>query len=295
MIKRAGVVGILLALLALPIFSVSAFSPAPFAIRRIERLQASSICVDRQQRQHRLSASNDDESKNDNSYPGMSEEEITKWMADIPVYAITSKLQLGGIVLLKDPDDTAAAYYFLAKGGAQSMLKQMQISNAGKNDDWEVTPFSLGMIWFEILNKNDDDAGASEEKIDHRLVADSRDLGAAREHVKQVTASESSFPKFQNDGFNEIPIFMDLQMRTVNEFGEERFPMYVCVRDMVETCKQFMESNKGYEAAVNVADLRMLVEQMKAESPVNFRETLLVAPTPPSVEEAYTPSMDTEW
>ena len=178
----------------------------------------------------------------------------------------------------------------------QATLQQMQRNekNKGSKDDWQITPFSLGMIWFEVLHREDKDTNrdstpeetsASQEQISHRLIADSRDLAAAREHMKEYAPDDSiSREKFQKESFNEIPVFMDLQMRILDPTGsgqDQRFPMYLCLRDMVTMCQDFMKTSPDYQAAVNVADLSSLVKQMKEPSTVNFREALLIAPTPP--------------
>lgn len=319
--KTNTLVGVaLVLLLAVPDFFASAFAPVSLATQSSNDIQPQRDSITAPHEQPGLlvlmaSKSGDVDSSKSKMYPGMSQEEIATWMADIPVYAITSKLQLGGVVLLKDPDNTAAAYYFLNKDMAQATLQQMQLTNKNNQsskDDWQITPFSLGMIWFEVLHKPDEKHNQNDEKIVHRLVADSRDLAAAREHVEQFATDESTVGnKFQKDSFNEIPVFMDLPMRIFDPAGsgEERFPMYLSVRDMVNMCQDFMKTSPDYKATVNIADLHTLVSQMKESSTVNFREALLIAPTPPvpikgfaasdekeaSGEEPYIPSMNTDW
>ena len=320
--KTNAIVGVLLVLqIAVTNFFTSAFAPISLATQSSNAIKFQKTSITAPQKQPGFSIlmtskSGDSDSSNSRMYPGMSQEEIATWMADIPVYAITSKLQLGGIVLLKDPDNTAAAYYFLNKDMAQATLQQMQRSNKNdqsSKDDWQITPFSLGMIWFEVLHKPDDGNNKSDENIAHRLVADTRDLAAAREHVEQfATDGSTSSDKFQKNSFNEIPVFMDLQMRILDPAGsgEGRFPMYLSVRDMVNMCQDFMKTSPDYKATVNIADLNTLVSQMKESSTVNFREALLIAPTPPvpmkgfvvpdeeeasGEEEPYVPSMNTDW
>jgi hypothetical protein len=115
---------------------------------------------------------------------------------------------------------------------------------------------------------------------------------------------------------------MDFQIRMEEEQEDgtraERFPLYLALQDMVETCQQFVNAGGAdaqggtYEAKVNVAKLDSLVEQMQAEggSTVDWRKALLIPPTPlpekPVVSEqpqaveddstkGYSPSMNDNW
>lgn len=81
-------------------------------------------------------------------YPAMSQEEIEDWMEHIPVFAVTDSNGAG--VILKPDDDTSVFYFFFNPLAANATLTQLKKSNEGM--DLKVSAFSLGKIWFKLLN-----------------------------------------------------------------------------------------------------------------------------------------------
>ena len=181
-------------------------------------------------------------------YPAMSQQEIEEWLEHIPVFAVTDPNGAG--VILKPENDTSVFYFFINPLQANATLQQLLSSNSEMN--LKVSAFSLGKIWFNILNANNtaekevllkspnanetDDAGELVKGVEYRLVPDSRDLLGARmlltlspedgEKLKNggngsmtpemvqtaITKAMTESPKFKTT-FNEIPVFTIAQMR----------------------------------------------------------------------------------
>ena len=207
--------------------------------------------------------------------------------------------------MLLTENDRGVAYFFTTKEAADATLGQLK--GASPEADWDVTPLSLGALWFDLLNKsesesktrvksksfeNDEVVEEADESVEYRLVPDYRDVSGAREILSQdamrnvgVDGENAPSQRFANP-YNEVPIFMDLQMRVQDEEGVERFPMYLGLGDMVRTVREFTESldpsqRAGYDASIDVADLRNIVDQMmQGESMVDFRRALLIPPVP---------------
>jgi hypothetical protein len=85
-------------------------------------------------------------------YPAMSQKEIEDWMEHIPVFAVTDSKGAG--VVLKPDDDTSVFYFFLNPLNANSTLTQLKSVNPEM--DLKVSAFSLGKIWFQLLNSDSD-------------------------------------------------------------------------------------------------------------------------------------------
>jgi hypothetical protein len=190
-------------------------------------------------------------------YPAMTIQEIEDWLEPIPVYAVTDAKGAG--VVLKPENDTSVFYFFLNPSQANATLQQLQ----GANEDLEmkVSAFSLGKIWFPLLNgdtnneillKNPEDAddqGEPTKGVEYRLVPDTRDLLGARmlltmspedgEKMKEngggmtpemaqaaIKKAMTESPKFK-ETFNEIPVFTIAQMRLQKQpaEGEEGEPV----------------------------------------------------------------------
>ena len=181
-------------------------------------------------------------------YPAMSQQEIEEWLEHIPVFAVTDPNGAG--VILKPENDTSVFYFFVNPLQANATLQQLLSSNSEMN--LKVSAFSLGKIWFNILNANNtaekevllkspnanetDDVGEMVKGVEYRLVPDSRDLLGARmlltlspedgEKLKNggngsmtpemvqtaITKAMTESPKFKTT-FNEIPVFTIAQMR----------------------------------------------------------------------------------
>lgn len=157
------------------------------------------------------------------------------------------------------------------------------------------------------------DEGVVTNDVEYRLVPDTRDLLGARmlltmdpadgEALKSggqltpemaqaaIKKAMSESPKF-NSTYNEIPVFMIQQMRMqkqpeegaeVSESAVTLLPMYFNLQNMVALWQQFTSQSpeaKGVEPAINLMDLYELVEKMQEESEIDFRNVVLVPPTP---------------
>jgi len=226
-----------------------------------------------------LSDSSDDEQA-PVLYPALSQEEIDTWLSSVPVYALTSS---EGIFLLYGPDGDAVAYFFLTSEAADTMASQLKETGMDGTADLTVAPLSLGKVWFGMMDPSGTDRV---DGVEYRLVPDPRDLNGARmlltDPKLQTTTEESdndddSSSRFQSP-FNEIPIFLDVRMRTPAEVdGEniEQLPMYMGLQDMIQTCERFSATE---ETSINVADLNDLVGQMQQDSNMDFRSSVLVQP-----------------
>lgn len=83
-------------------------------------------------------------------YPAMTQEEVEDWLEHIPVFAVTDSSGSG--VVLKPDNDTSVFYFFLNPLSANATLTQLK--NANTDMDLKVSAFSLGKIWFKLLNSD---------------------------------------------------------------------------------------------------------------------------------------------
>lgn len=212
-------------------------------------------------------------------YPAMSKEEIEEWLAHIPIFAVTDANGAG--VVLRPDNETSVFYFFMSPQMANATLQTLQGTN--ENMDLRVSAFSLGKIWFKILNSDKDaevmikppgseEDGQAIKGVQYRLVPDTRDLMGARmlltmdpeegEKLKEggsLTAEDAQnaikkamteTPKFK-ENFNEIPVFMIGQMRMmkpsedgqVDPNGQQILPMYFSLQNMIATWQQFMSKS----------------------------------------------------
>jgi hypothetical protein len=81
-------------------------------------------------------------------FPAMTEAEIEDWMEHIPVFAVTDSNGAG--VVLKPDDTSSVFYFFLNPLAANATLTQLKSVN--EEMDLKVSAFSLGKIWFKLLN-----------------------------------------------------------------------------------------------------------------------------------------------
>lgn len=180
----------------------------------------------------------------------MTEEEVEDWLAHIPVFAVTDKKGSG--IVLKPDNETSVFYFFMSPQMANATLAQLKGTN--EDLDLQISAFSLGKIWFRVLNSKSDtqvklkEAGKAPEEgitttegVEYRLVPDTRDLLGARmlltmdpedgEALKNggsltpemaqaaIQKAMTGSPKF-NSTFNEIPVFMIQQMRMQKQPAE---------------------------------------------------------------------------
>jgi len=85
-------------------------------------------------------------------YSAMNQEEVEDWLEHIPVFAVTDSNGAG--VVLKPDDDTSVFYFFLNPLAANATLTQLKSVN--EEMDLKVSAFSLGKIWFKLLNDDTD-------------------------------------------------------------------------------------------------------------------------------------------
>eukprot|EP00546_Thalassionema_frauenfeldii_P013493 CAMPEP_0178912398 /NCGR_PEP_ID=MMETSP0786-20121207/10239_1 /TAXON_ID=186022 /ORGANISM="Thalassionema frauenfeldii, Strain CCMP 1798" /LENGTH=354 /DNA_ID=CAMNT_0020584973 /DNA_START=114 /DNA_END=1178 /DNA_ORIENTATION=+ len=253
------------------------------------------------------------------TYPAMDQEEIEAWLDHVPVFAVTDSQGQG--VVMKPDDSSNIVYFFLSPVMANTTLTQLKTNKPDM--DLTVSSFSLGKIWFNMLNAGEDKevmlkAPGSEEgtastskDIEYRVVPDSRDLMGARmlltmkpedqEKLQQsgemtpeiaqdaIKRAMTEAPKF-NATFNEIPVFLISQMRMQKQASKEGdeavtlLPMYFSLQNMVTTWQQFMAQApadvQGTEPAINLMSLHEMVDLMQKESPIDFRNVVLIPSAP---------------
>jgi hypothetical protein len=161
------------------------------------------------------------------------------------------------------------------------------------------------------LKEPGSEEGTTATGVEYRLVPDTRDLlgarmlltmnpedgqmlkdgGAMTQEIAQqaIKKAMTESPKF-NTTFNEIPIFLIAQMRMQKQAEEGEtadttlLPMYFSLQDMVGTWQQFMSQAptdmQSVEPAINLLSLHDLVVMMAKESEIDFRNVVLVPPTP---------------
>ncbi len=109
-------------------------------------------------------------------YPAMTQQEVEDWLEHIPVFAVTDSNGAG--VVLKPDEDSSVFYFFLNPLAANATLTQLKSVN--EDMDLKVSAFSLGKIWFQLLNADPDREVMvrtqrnffveKEKYLDHRLV-----------------------------------------------------------------------------------------------------------------------------
>lgn len=85
-------------------------------------------------------------------YPAMTQQEVEDWLEHIPVFAVTDSNGAG--VVLKPDEDSSVFYFFLNPLAANATLTQLKSVN--EDMDLKVSAFSLGKIWFSLLNGDAD-------------------------------------------------------------------------------------------------------------------------------------------
>lgn len=204
-------------------------------------------------------------------YPAMTQAEIEEWLEHVPVFAVTDSNGAG--VVLRPENDTSVFYFFLNPMQANATLTQLKTVN--EDMDLKVSAFSLGKIWFNLLQGaddkevtlkspgSDDSTSESTRGVEYRLVPDTRDILGARmlltmspedgEKLKEsggmtpemaqaaIKKAMEESPKFKQT-YNEIPIFTIAQMRMQKQPAEGEdgepvtlLPMYFSMQNMVST------------------------------------------------------------
>ena len=197
--------------------------------------------------------------------PGLSKEQVTTILNEVPVYAVTQSDKEGIVLVQEGDEDNQIAYFFFNPESANSAFAPLREKVGG--DGWDITQFQLGLVWFELFN------GESSKDIDFRLVPDTKELQAAR----QILDPEDKEPSLFSEAYDKIPIFVDQSLRVTGPDGKKKFPMYFSLQDLLESCQQ---ANTDYKPSVSVAEFCNLVEQMQADDGENdFANVALVPPT----------------
>ena len=190
------------------------------------------------------------------TFPALTQEEVEEWLGHIPVFAVTDSNGAG--VVLKPDNSTSVMYFFFSPQMANATLAQLKSTNDSL--DLKLSAFSLGKIWYKILNNKDQQEiklkqpGADDSEaevftggdVEYRLVPDTRDLLGARmlltmtpedgEEMKKagdtmtpelaqkaVEKAMTESPEFK-ENYNEIPIFLIAQMRMQKPSEEGAVP-----------------------------------------------------------------------
>lgn len=176
------------------------------------------------------------------TFPALTQEEVEEWLGHIPVFAVTDSNGAG--VVLKPDNSTSVMYFFFSPQMANATLAQLKSAN--DQLDLKLSAFSLGKIWYKMLNGDqseiklkppgaDDSEAEVGSSVEYRLVPDTRDLLGARmlltmtpedgEEMKKagdemtpelaqkaVEKAMTESPEFK-ENYNEIPVFLIAQMR----------------------------------------------------------------------------------
>ena len=201
------------------------------------------------------------------THSALSRAEIEKLLDVIPVYAVTEP-EKGGIVLVNEKESSNGneiAYFFFSPETANSVFSPLKQKKKNDDSSWDVTQFSLGLVWFELFQKQ-------QKGIEYRLVPDSRELASAR----MVLGEESEEAATFNSAYNEIPIFVDQSLRLQGDDGGKKLPMYFSLQDLLESCQQ---AGKDYKPTISIANFCSMMEQMQVDSENDFRNVIMIPPT----------------
>jgi len=82
----------------------------------------------------------------------MTQTEIEDWLEHVPVFAVTDAQGSG--VVLKPDNETSVFFFFMSPTQANATLNQLK--SAQPEMDLKISAFSLGKIWFNLLQSGDD-------------------------------------------------------------------------------------------------------------------------------------------
>lgn len=173
---------------------------------------------------------------------------------------------------------------------------------------------------------NGEDEDKMPKEVKYRLVPDTRDLLGARmlltitpedgEKLKETGTmtqemAEAAVKKAMNESprfkttYNDIPVFTIAQLRMQKQATSDDdsepvtlLPMYFSLQNMIGTWQQFMSQApadlQAVEPAINLMSLHDIVELMKKESEIDWRNVVLVPPTNTSAKSSVgmSPSAD---
>ena len=117
-------------------------------------------------------------------------------LADVPIYAVTQAQDdvddgPPGLVLLNEPDnENGIAYFFLSPDTAKAVYAPLKAKNQqASSSSWEVTQFSLGLVWFEFFDKS---SLGGKNGIEYRLVPSAAQVAAANSMLQQMGQDKKS-------------------------------------------------------------------------------------------------------
>ena len=201
------------------------------------------------------------------------------------------------------------------KGANEDMDLQISAMSLGKIWFNILNAGDDAAVKLKAPNSGDDAEAMVTKGVQYRLVPDTRDLMGARmlltmdpadgeklkaggefnaeDAQKAIQKAMTDSPKFKNT-FNEIPVFMIQQMRLQKQAKAEDgkaaaepqtlLPMYFGLQNMVSTWQQFLAQAGGevkdVEPAINLMELHELVDLMKKESEIDFRNVILIPGVP---------------
>jgi len=271
-------------------------------------------------------------------YPSLRRDEVQAFLDTVPVYAVTEPNQEGLVLVKEKNNPNDIAYFFFSPQSANEVftpLRKTKKSNIDKvaagdsteADEWNVSAYPLGLVWFELINEepeqNEDGTGG----VEYRLLPAPDDLIGAqnllREQAKQQGKSSATTTTSNNVDsntelfrapYNEVPIFVDQFLRVTtsaeaaaagttnsNNKQEEKVPMYIGLKDLMETCNQAIKASSGsnngdYQAAMSVISLKDLIDEMMAPNgnTNDYRKAILVQPSLPSSSSSSSSSQQKE-
>ncbi len=100
------------------------------------------------------------------TYPAMTQEEVEEWLGHIPVFAVTDSNGAG--VVLKPDNETSVFYFFMSPMMANATLQTLKGTN--EDMDLKISAFSLGKIWYSVLNADKDKEVKVSKRSDVRKV-----------------------------------------------------------------------------------------------------------------------------
>jgi hypothetical protein len=86
-------------------------------------------------------------------YPAMSKQEVEEWLDHVPVFAVTDEKGQG--VVLRPDENTSVFYFFMSPLMANATLTQLKETSNAEGMELRVSAFSLGRIWFNVLNSDE--------------------------------------------------------------------------------------------------------------------------------------------
>jgi hypothetical protein len=229
-------------------------------------------------------------------YPSMSRDEVQSMLDTVPVYAVTEPNQEGLVLLKEKNNPNDIAYFFFSPKAATTVFAPLK-----KEGEWSVSAYPLGLVWFELIDNDPEKSEDGTRGVEYRLLPEPDDLIGAqnllREQAKQqgTAAAKSSSSSDVNELFrlpyNEVPIFVDQFLRVstatsaeeaATDAVEEKVPMYIGLKDLMETCNKAIKASSGeYQAAMSVISLKDLIdEMMNTNGNTNdYRKAILAPPS----------------